>query len=87
MKWDDTLTDALALEKSLEHAGEFAVNLTADITPDGHGARHRLYSAPEFQAKYGQAAVVIADPGDHGVNDTAGKIANKKVLQDKFNRQ
>ena len=85
--WDVSLRDAFALAKSLEHAGQFAQSLTGHITPDGHGARHRLHSAVAFQAKYGQAAVVIANPGDHQDDDTAGRIANRKVQQDRFNLQ
>jgi len=85
--WDHSLTDAMALDKSLENAGALAVSLTGHTTPDGRGVTHLLYTAPAFEAKYGQAPVVIADPGNHGDNDTAGQIANTKADQDKFNLQ
>ncbi len=86
--WDHSLPDSLALAKSLENAGDIAAQLSRrHITPDGHGARHRLYSAADFLAKYGQAAVIIADPGDHQANDKAVQIANTKRRQTAFDVQ
>ncbi len=87
LKWDHSLTDAQALRKSREHAGQFAAQQSRHITPDGHGGRHRLYSALDFLAKYGQAAVIIQDPGEHQDGDTAAQIANRKSRQDKYNFQ
>jgi hypothetical protein len=81
--WDRSLPNSIAIRKYLQQCGEFAQRLIT--TPDGHGLKHRLYSAADFQLKYGVAPIIYADPGPYPPGADGVAIANikeeKQLLQ------
>ena len=85
--WDRALPNSIAFIKYREHCARYAQQLTGHATADGHGLKHRLFSAAEFQQKYGVPRAILQRPGNLAADATAVDIFNSNKLWEAYNLQ
>ncbi len=76
-QFDGTYPDHVALGKYKIGCAEYGKAYSAAHTDDAQELGYLVYQPDDFEEIHGHQPIIIADPGVHADNATAGQIANK----------